>query len=162
MRNRMRPYGVALVAAALASATGACRSPSGPAPSAAAFVLRAVGEQELPAVLSHTAGGRLIEVVGGALRLETLVANGAVTGHADLRITDHGAEPRVERRAVSGVSVRRGDLLEVRYATGARETFVVEGGAAALRTVAASCAPAAPCLDILRFYRYERAATAEP
>jgi hypothetical protein len=163
MQNRARTYRVAFLSAALAAAVGACGSPAGLARFGATFALRRVGTQELPAVLSHTAGGRLVEVVSGALTFETLVERGTVTGYAEVRITDPGAAPRVERGEISGSSIRGGDGLEVRYATGARETFAIEGPGSVLRTVAASCAPDAACLDILRVYRYERiAAATEP
>lgn len=150
---------VVLFVAALGAA--ACGAPAGPDRAPAQFALRALGAQPIPAVLSHTAGGRLIEVAGGALTFESLAGRGGVGGYVDIRVTDPGAAPRVERRETAGHSVRRGDALEVTYASGARETFAVAAGGAALRTTAASCAPTTPCLGILHVYQYEREA-AEP
>lgn len=138
------------------AATAGCHSPAAPASGPVTFTLRSVSAQPLPAALSNTAGGRLIEVVGGSLTFETVSGAGRVDGYIDLRITDPGLAPRVERRLSVGRAVWLGPRVGVTYATGARESFAVEGSEAILRTTAASCAPSAFCLDILREYRYER------
>jgi hypothetical protein len=137
-------------------ASTGCHSLAAPASDPVTFTLRSISAQPLPAAVSNTAGGRLIEVLAGSLTFETLSGGGRVDGYLDLRITDPGVTPRVERRFRIGRAVRLGRTVEVTYATGARESFAVERGEATLRTTAASCAPSASCLDILREYRYER------
>ena len=147
MPRRWAVRGVAALAAgaALASCTGT--GPTGPV-RPAEFVLTTWGAQPVPAVLGATAGGRRIELVSSTLRFERWGRTGAVSGTATLRVTDPGAVPVTEARAITGSATRRGDTVTVAYASRGSETFLVEDAESRLRTVATDCGPN-PCLDVL-------------
>ena len=157
---------IRLILAAIATCAGAaCDPTTAPRGEQVRYTLRALDGQPLPASLSSTAGGRVIEVTGGELTFQSLAARGAVSAVLSIRTTDPGAAPRTERLTSTGVSVRRGAALDVAFPSGGRMTFAVEAGGASLRTTAAAggCPPTVSCLSVLHVYHYVRGtAPAEP
>ena len=152
--------GATLATAITLAACGERAATASPDTPPGGFALRGLAGGSLPIVLGATAGGRTVEILGGSLRFERFDAGrGRVVGAGTVRVTDPGTPPVTTASTGEARFERRGDTVQVAWATGVTDTYLLEDAGRRLRTIAASgCAAAAgaACLGVLRIYVYER------